>query len=142
METIERVKIAFRKLKAHVYFDKTALPLRDRVVRFEASSDFDKKLQDIADAFDQARFGKETLLMADILASIGVMQFPKELMSDQGGKNIAINIGRPQEKPVIKEVQEFIDMDVCGHIVGILWIMAFGWLFRPHPAGIRMVSGQ
>ena len=43
---IKRVKIAFRKLKAYVYFDKTALPLRDRVVeyesRFKSSIDFTK----------------------------------------------------------------------------------------------------
>lgn len=40
MQTIDLVRIAFRKLKAHVFFDKTTLPLRDKIVEFEVSSDF------------------------------------------------------------------------------------------------------
>ena len=33
----ERVKIAYKKLKASVYFDKTQLPLRDQLVTYECA---------------------------------------------------------------------------------------------------------
>lgn len=45
MERImERIKIAYKKFKANVYFDKTQLPLRDRIVKFE-EKDIDAKLK-------------------------------------------------------------------------------------------------
>ena len=50
MERImERIKIAYKKFKANVYFDKTQLPLRDRIVKFE-EKDIDAKLKALHDA--------------------------------------------------------------------------------------------
>ena len=36
LELSERVKIAYKKLKASVYFDKTQLPLRDQLIVYES----------------------------------------------------------------------------------------------------------
>ena len=36
MDDLERLKIAYKKLKSNVFFDKTQLPLRDRLVQDEA----------------------------------------------------------------------------------------------------------
>lgn len=52
MDTVDRVRIAFRKLKASVYFDKTTLPLRDAVVAFETSESFENEIVNIAKAYD------------------------------------------------------------------------------------------
>jgi len=126
METNKRVRIAFRKLKAHVYFDKTALPLRDKVVEFEASDDFEKKLTEIEYAYDNALLGKDSPLMEEILDSINTLPFPKKMYQSNKGEASVISIGKPNEAPVVENLQYFIDMDVRGHIIGILWIMAFG----------------
>ena len=120
------VKIAFRKLKAHVYYDKTTLPLRDKVVEFEASPDFEKKLEELARAYDKADLGSNSPIMSEILGSIAVLSFPKKMKDMRDENNTVINIGHPEEKPIVSELQHFIDMDVRGHILGILWIMTIG----------------
>jgi hypothetical protein len=123
METIDYVRIAFRKLKASVYFDKTILPLRDKVVEFETNSDFEEKLNEIAAAYDNEKLKKDSTLMKKILSSIGVLSFPKKLKKEE---KAIINVSNPRERSLLKEAQYFIDMDVCGHILGIIWIMKFG----------------
>lgn len=35
MQNIEKVRIAYKKLKANVFFDKTQLPLCDKITIFE-----------------------------------------------------------------------------------------------------------
>ena len=42
LELGEYVKIAYKKLKASIYFDKTQLPLRDKVTTFESRSQIEK----------------------------------------------------------------------------------------------------
>jgi len=126
MATIDLVRIAFRKLKAHVYFDKTALPLRDKVVEFESRNNFNDMLIEIAEVYDKAFFGRDSSLMVKILSSISVMPFPKKMKCADPSDDTVISVGNPKEKPIISELQYFIDMDVRGHILGILWILAFG----------------
>jgi len=126
MKTLDLVKIAFRKLKAHVYFDKTTLPLRDKVVAFEMASDFEEKLIAIATAYDSTTLMEESSFMVDIISSISALPFPKKMKPTERGEEAVISVGNPKEKAVISELQYFIDMDVSGHILGILWILAFG----------------
>ena len=42
---IEVFKKAYKKLKSNVYFDKTALILRNKIVEFESDSDIDYSLE-------------------------------------------------------------------------------------------------
>ena len=42
MQEHELVRIAYKKFKANLYFDKTQLPLRDRLVLFEHEGIEDK----------------------------------------------------------------------------------------------------
>jgi hypothetical protein len=127
VETIEFVRIAYRKLKAHVYFDKTALPLRDKLVEFEASVEFESKLSAIAELYDSAMQEGKSELLQKILDSISVLHFPKKMKKskDETGINV-ITVGRPDEHAVISDAQHFIDMSVEGHILGTMWIMKFG----------------
>lgn len=126
MRTLELVKIAFRKLKAHVYFDKTALPLRDKIVAFETASDFEEKLAAIATAYDNAALTKDSSFMSELLSSISALPFPKKMKTTEQGEETVISVGNPNEKAEISELQYFIDMNVSGHILGVLWIIAFG----------------
>ena len=43
------IKIAYKKLKANIYFDKTQLPLRNKIVDFELN-DFEKNIKEMNDA--------------------------------------------------------------------------------------------
>ena len=49
MENLDWVKIAYKKFKANLYFDKTQLPLRDRVVLFEQEN-IEEKLGELCRA--------------------------------------------------------------------------------------------
>ena len=50
LELKEYVKIAYKKLKASVYFDKTQLPLRDKITTFESRYKIGKRMEDIVEA--------------------------------------------------------------------------------------------
>ncbi len=126
MYTEDLVRIAFRKLKAHAYFDKTALLLRDKIVAFEAEKNFESLLDEIAKAFDVADVGESSMLISEILSTIRAIPFPKKMKIIEHEDTSVISVGNPNEKAIVSELQYFIDMDVRGHILGIMWIMAFG----------------
>lgn len=123
------VKTAFRKLKAQVYHDKTALPLRDRIVRFEADADFENKLKEMNDAYNSEELHNWSRLVKEILESINFLVFPKKMTgycnSENSKNNRVIRLGSPLEIPEVEELQYFIDMDVRGHILGVMWIIEF-----------------
>ncbi|MDR0500416.1 MAG: hypothetical protein LBG97_04115 [Coriobacteriales bacterium] len=126
MDTIDIVRIAFRKLKAHVYFDKTTLPLRDKVVGFEVAHDFKKKMAAIATAYESKGLPDDDPLIKEILNSITVLPFPKRMCTSKHDEDSVISVGNPKELAIVEDLQYFIDMDVAGHILGIMWILAFG----------------
>lgn len=43
---MKEIQIAYKKLKANIYFDKTQLPLRNKIVDFELN-DFEKNIKEI-----------------------------------------------------------------------------------------------
>jgi hypothetical protein len=102
------------------------LPLRDKVVEFETQKDFEKALEEIATAYDKAELGEDAPLMKIVLSSISAIPFPKKMETVKYTDGTVISVGNPTEQPNVLELQHFIDMDVRGHILGILWIMTFG----------------
>ena len=77
MKTIDRIRIAYKKLKATVFFDKTQLPLRDQLVLYEDR--IEEKLSKLEQALVFGVDWDET--EKDILNSIGVLVYPKKLKS-------------------------------------------------------------
>lgn len=113
---------AYKKLKSSVYFDKTQLVLRNAIVEFEYNhSKIDNYLKEL---FEQLK-SKEKFekLSKKILDSISVLSFPKKM--DDNNCDIIMN-SAPKNNTV-KELQNFIDMKVEGHILGVLWIMLIGY---------------
>lgn len=115
---------AYKKLKSSIYFDKTQLILRDRIVDFESSiKNLDYYFKELAtQIIDKNKFQK---LEKEILQSIAVISFPKEFDQNSDCSNIITNGGLKELK--IEELQYFIDMDVQGHILGVLWLMLIGY---------------
>lgn len=119
MRNIDRLRIAYKKLKATVFFDKTQLPLRDQLVLYE--DNIEEKLS----ALEQALFHGVGWDEAEktILDSIGVLIYPKRLktvdddMAIFNSDSIAIEMDEPQY---------FIDLSPAGQLLGVLWVLEIG----------------
>ncbi len=125
MEIIELLKIAYKKLKSSVYYDKTQLILRQELVKWEVEhnvNEDDNKFinlsNDLINDFES--------LCSSICDGINCRVFPKTLEhSKTEDSNVLFNF---TEKDItVKELQYFIDMDVKGHILGVLWLMMAGY---------------
>lgn len=118
----ELIKISYKKLKANVYYDKTLLPLRQNIVEFELNN-LDDKFKDMIDLLQDKSETNWKIYENKILDSISVLSFPKKLSLPE--KN-SIIFNKDYEKIKIDKIQDFIDMSVEGHILGIMWILLIG----------------
>ncbi|MBR1443772.1 MAG: hypothetical protein IJ583_09610 [Firmicutes bacterium] len=120
----ELVDMAYKKIKSSIYFDKTQSILRNKIVEFESNEDtFNKSLDEIADALENEEKFNE--LKGRILKTIDVNVFPKSI-KQESDKNIIKNFN--DKSCEIEKLKYFIDMDVRGHILGVIWIMKIGYL--------------
>lgn len=116
------IKIAYKKLKSSLYYDKTQSILRDKLVDFEtACGDIGKYLDEFAKKFLCQETRKD--LFDDILSNISYHAFPKNLAPETG--NLIRNYVNKSIK--ITDNQYFIDMDIRGHILGVLWLLIIGY---------------
>lgn len=125
MTNLERIEIAYKKLKATVFFDKTLLPLRDEIVSFEESVSEEQPVPSELLRMEQALFDGENweAYRDTILDSVGVLVYPKQLKSIDEDTAIFNSDSVPIE---LKKAQYFIDLSVQGHILGALWVLTFG----------------
>ena len=126
MDTKELLKIAYKKLKSYVFFDKTQLPLRDKIVLFEKDN-FEDKLNNLATDIDDGKWGldrEEGNTVSEILNNIGCHITPKKFADDEAPEGVYSNLERNAVK--VKECQYYIDMDVLGHVLGVAWILNSG----------------
>ena len=123
LELEEQIRIAYKKLKASAYFDKTLLPLRDRIVAFEGP-DASTKLSDLYANLKSEDCKKWEIYKANILNKIDVLVFPKKLMDWSEENQIIFNTDC--EPIQLEKAQYFIDLPVEGHILGVLWILSVG----------------
>ena len=145
LELKRNIEIAFKKLKASVYYDKTLLALRDSIVLYETDTKnpIEMKLENLADSLlsskppkDGDAKKKELESLSEetnswnakkkkILSSISVISLPKKIATNQHiEKSVILN----SHSKAIKVTHEecYLDMDVEGHILSILWIMEVG----------------
>lgn len=121
ISTKKWVKIAFKKLKNYLYFDKTQLPVVDDLVNFE-SYNFDKKLSDIINALEGTNDIWDDFT-ADIIDKVSAFVYPKRLCSYQEDQIIFNADNEPVKMDAAKY---FIDLPISGHILGTLWVMLIG----------------
>lgn len=117
------VEKAYKKLKSSVYYDRTQLILRNRIVEFEAKhkKNIDRYFKKIIDAVrDEHEY---TELSERICDGISVIAMPKKI--EETDTSVIIN--SVSQNVMIKELQYYIDMPVEGHILGIMWIMLMGY---------------
>lgn len=116
-------KISYKKLKSSLYYDKTQTILRDKLVSFEAEhKNIDNYLEELANAFLDEEAREE--MFEEILSSISYYAFPKSVASEKSDM-----IRNYSKKSIeITANQYFIDMDIRGHILGVLWLLLVGYL--------------
>jgi hypothetical protein len=137
----EQLKRAYKKLKASVYFDKTQLVLRNRIVAYEGNGEsyVDERLNHIANLLTIKNPSKWNQYKNEILSSIMALAFPKKI-TKEAETTLIINEYRTEVE--IEEKQYFLDIDVEGQILGILWILIFGvdidYDFYLHSKGNRL----
>lgn len=124
------IKVAYRKLKSYVYYDKTDLRLRERLAKFECSEKFEANLKavlqvaDAADPVSDRRFKRW-------LRQIGYRVVPKKLkparsttLDEDEGKFITNVTSAPYVD--VETVNYFFDGPVELHLLAVLWLMREG----------------
>ena len=76
----KHLKIAYKKLKSSLYYDKTLMILRDKLVDFENKQrNIDKYLEELTEQFLSKE--KRERLFEEILSSISYYAFPKKIIA-------------------------------------------------------------
>lgn len=116
---------AYRKLKGSVYMDKTSPYICYDIAKYE-SGDFENKMQAILDAVNDGE--KWDDFERKILRSIRAFTFPKKIDEDKNGMQKPIVISNVCSDGVkIETYNNFIDISIEGHIIGVLWILLVGY---------------
>lgn len=136
---IEYIEKAYKKMKSSVYYDKTQLILRDKVVDFESDNGW--KLQKRFSEMSELLCGTNeewNEYKRNLLASINVLVFPKKICCDDN----TITMNTSKKSVVLEDVQYFFDCDVEVQILGVLWCLLLGVnidnSFYEHSYGNRM----
>lgn len=122
VKTYELVRMAYKKFKANLYFDKTQLPLRDKLVLFEDKG-IEEQLDALHDALTNEDNQKWENFAQQLLDKIGVLLYPKSLKKIPSDTVIFNTDNMPIE---MDKPQYFIDLPIEGHILGVLWILSVG----------------
>ena len=129
---IELLRQSYKKLKSSIYFDKTQLILRDKIVRWESDGDPDKKIEALAKQLQEDSIEE---LFEKICSGISYSAFPKSLEKESSNNNESESSDSAifitnwlTEKVKMKDAQYFIDMSVEGYILGVAWVLCVGYL--------------
>lgn len=115
---------AYRKLKGSVYMDKTLPYLRSDIAKFE-NENFDNRMSYLLESINDEN--KWLALEYYILKSIKAFTFPKKLCVEKKADHEPIVISNVcSESICVEKYNNFIDLSVEGHIIGVLWILLVG----------------
>lgn len=116
---------AYRKLKGSVYMDKTLPYIRYEIARFE-NEDFENKMRELLEAINNKE--KWASLETSILESIRAFTFPKKISEEkrEGCEPVVIS-NVCSESVCVEKYNNFIDISIEGHIIGVLWILLVGY---------------
>ena len=125
MDFTSQIKKSYKKLKASVYYDKTQIILRDSIVEYEAKGikKIEKDFTEMSKILnsDESEWNKYE---KRLLSSVKALTLPKKLESNED--SIIINDSVDNSTLKVEENQYFIQMDVKGHLLAILWILYIG----------------
>lgn len=122
---------AYKKLKSSIYYDKTELILRNRLVEFEyhhiEGGTLDKTLRELYQQFTSEDEKQYQKLLSEISSTIHYHVFPKKIKKGQTDQESTVLFNFSERVTEVSELQYFIDMDIRGHILGVVWLMLIGY---------------
>lgn len=123
------IKIAYKKLKQMVYYEKTHLFLRKRLAEFECTEDFEERLR-IIDTVIKAKAPTKEKAFQDWLNEINFVLLPKgvsgiDSQSEKGKGTYVTNV-TSQENYKIEKVNYTFDGPIELHLIAVLWLMIEG----------------
>lgn len=140
----DRVRVAYKKLKQMVHFEKNSLTLRRRLAEFECEHDFDERLQKVA-TVATSRTPHETSEFRAWLAEIEFEIIPKGLVhSKEPNKEEGSFVSNVTAAPVYlaAKVNYMFDGPIELHLLSVLWLMTEGAEFdetlSEHCSGSRL----
>ncbi len=117
----ELFKKAYKKLKSSIYYDKTQLILRSKIVEFESTQEnIDTYISNLYERFKSS--DEDHPLSDDMANRIRYHAFPKSFTEKK--RDIITNTS-PGSCPIDK-LQYFIDMPVELHILSVVWLLTIG----------------
>jgi hypothetical protein len=124
----DRVKVAYKKLKQMVHFEKHPLTLRRRLAEFECEADFQERLMVVAKVAE-SKAPHETTQFKKWIEDIGFDVIPKGVMGPakpkEGQGSFVSNV---TSAPVhrVEKVNYMFDGPVEIHLLSVLWLMIEG----------------
>ena len=139
------VRVAYKKLKQMVYFDKSQLPLRKRLAEYECSPEFEQRLNSLTRLVTSDSL-TDSFEFQGWLQEIGFHLVPKSVKkrpkidTDEG--TFVTNFTSTKRYDVDK-VNYIFDGPVELHLIAVLWLMTEGkhydeMLSKKHCMGSRL----
>lgn len=138
MDSLELVKIAYKKYKQNVYYEQLNLFQRKNLADFECSADFEEKLENLALIIDKIKnnTSKDNTLLDQYIEKINFNLIPKtiknsdDLKKPDDDKNIKdehfLTNKKSSDEYFLEGTNFFIDAPVELHLISIIWLMKAG----------------
>lgn len=140
MIKINEIKLAYYKLKNHVYYDNSELHLREKIVLFETNNlqieskkkteivekNLTKKFNNLHKALNN--YKDKAAYFSELLDEISLLYFPKKIKDENQESNFITNQRTSSEYKVDKLIT-FINLPIELHIISVLWINKYGYKF-------------
>ena len=123
-ELFDLIMSAYKKLKSAIYFDKTRTHLKQRIIEYETVESLKTNLIHFEDLLLGLERNPNCSDFSKVISSIKPIILPKEVAERDSSKQLISNMHL--EKPRITKAQCFIDMDIEGYLLGVLWTMLIG----------------
>lgn len=122
------IEDAYRKLKAHFYYDNTNHFMRRQIADFETNSNFGTKLKTLVDILNQQN---QDLLLGEYAQKIDYYLLPKSFdnnILDKDCESLIVTNRYIAENYKLANFNYFIKLPIELHIVNVLWILKLGYL--------------
>jgi len=144
---MELTILAYRRLKQVAYYDTVNLFLRHQLSEFEASPEFQKRLENVQtvlttlkeNGFEKCEF------LRNWIEAITLRCLPKSIKGDKPDKNDGscyISNVRSTEQYKVESVNYFIEAPIELHIIDVIWSMEVGTILEkeldPYCLGNRL----
>ena len=119
------IDTAYRKLKSYVYYDNFSLLLRQQIAQFEASEDFDIRLDNLAAFLSYPN--KYPDYFPKLLQEVSYYVAPKKYEPIKKGPELIISNNFSAKQYTLNKVNYFFEGPIELHLLSVLWILNEGY---------------